>query len=63
MDKYGSSPLPEGRPLDLWQGLRISILFGTIGTLKYDDNPSAKVRPENKGLLQLAKGVTTFYQI
>jgi len=39
-----------------------AILFGTIGTLKYDSNPSAKVRPE-QGLLQLRRELELFTNI
>src|SRR5690606_33664826 len=59
MEQYGK-PLPEVttklcRDSD-------AILFGTIGTLKYDSNPSAKVRPE-QGLLQLRRELELFTNI
>ncbi|MCM4163466.1 MULTISPECIES: 3-isopropylmalate dehydrogenase [unclassified Arenibacter] len=59
MDKYGS-PLPE-QTIDLCKASD-AILFGTIGTLKYDDNPSAKIRPE-QGLLQLRRELQLFTNI
>ncbi|MCK0159772.1 3-isopropylmalate dehydrogenase [Allomuricauda sp. F6463D] len=39
-----------------------AILFGTIGDPKYDNNPDAKVRPE-QGLLQLRKELGLFANI
>jgi len=39
-----------------------AILFGAIGNLKYDNNPSAKVRPE-QGLLKLRKSLGLFANI
>ena len=59
MDKYGS-PLPK-ETIDLCKASD-AILFGTIGTLKYDENPSARVRPE-QGLLQLRRELQLFTNI
>ncbi|GGW42763.1 3-isopropylmalate dehydrogenase [Arenibacter certesii] len=59
MEKYGK-PLPEVTT-ELCRASD-SILFGTIGTLKYDANPSAKVRPE-QGLLQLRRELELFANI
>ncbi|MDX1329000.1 MAG: isocitrate/isopropylmalate family dehydrogenase, partial [Arenibacter sp.] len=56
MEKHGN-PLPKAT-VDLCRASD-SILFGTIGTLKYDENPSAKVRPE-QGLLQLRRELELF---
>src|SRR6202012_3121187 len=39
-----------------------AILFGAIGHPKYDNNPSAKVRPE-QGLLKLRKSLQLFANI
>lgn len=39
-----------------------AILFGAIGDTKYDNNPSAKVRPE-QGLLKLRKSLDLFANI
>jgi len=39
-----------------------AILFGAIGDPKYDNNPSAKVRPE-QGLLKLRKNLGLFANI
>lgn len=39
-----------------------AILFGAIGALEYDNNPEAKVRPE-QGLLQLRKELELFANI
>src|SRR3569833_3486970 len=36
-----------------------AILFGAIGHIKYDNDPSAKVRPE-QGLLGIRKGLGLF---
>lgn len=59
MEQYGK-PLPD----ETTSLCRASdaILFGTIGTLKYDSNPSAKVRPE-QGLLQLRRELNLFTNI
>ena len=38
-----------------------AILFGAIGHPKYDNDPSAKVRPE-QGLMKLRKELRTFCQ-
>lgn len=59
IDKTGS-PLPE-------ETLQIclqsdAILFGAIGHPKYDNDPTAKVRPE-QGLLQLRKSLQLFTNI
>lgn len=59
MEKHGN-PLPKAT-VDLCRASD-SILFGTIGTLKYDENPSAKVRPE-QGLLQLRRELELFASI
>ena len=39
-----------------------AVLFGAIGDPKYDNNPSAKVRPE-QGLLKLRKALGLFANI
>ncbi|MGY0426321.1 MAG: isocitrate/isopropylmalate family dehydrogenase, partial [Polaribacter sp.] len=39
-----------------------AILFGAIGDLKYDNNPEAKVRPE-QGLLRLRKELALFCNV
>jgi len=59
IDKTGN-PLPE-------ETLKIcdnsdAVLFGSIGDPKYDNNPSAKVRPE-QGLLNLRKSLDLFANI
>lgn len=59
MEQYGK-PLPDATT-DLCR-TSDAILFGTIGTLKYDSNPSAKVRPE-QGLLQLRRELELFTNI
>ncbi len=59
MDQTGH-PLPE-ETLEICRSSD-AILFGTIGTLKYDDNPDAKVRPE-QGLLQLRMELNLFSSI
>jgi len=51
IDKTGS-PLPE-ETLDLCKSSD-AVLFGAIGDPKYDNNPAAKVRPE-QGLLAMRK--------
>ncbi len=59
IDKTGT-PLPE----ETISGCSKSdaILFGAVGHPKYDNNPSAKVRPE-QGLLQLRKRLDLFANI
>ncbi len=59
IDKTGM-PLPE-KTLDLCLDSD-AILFGAIGDPKYDNDPSAKVRPE-QGLLQLRKSLGLFTNI
>ena len=59
IDKTGN-PLPE-KTLDTCLDAD-AILFGAIGDPKYDNNPSAKVRPE-QGLLQLRKSLSLFANI
>src|SRR5690554_3753665 len=59
MEQYGK-PLPDVTT-DLCRASD-AILFGTIGTLQYDSNPSAKVRPE-QGLLQLRRELELFTNI
>ena len=59
IDKTGS-PLPD-ETLKLCMESD-AILFGAIGHPKYDNNPSAKVRPE-QGLLQLRKELQLFANI
>ncbi|WCO02138.1 3-isopropylmalate dehydrogenase [Psychroserpens ponticola] len=59
IDKTGES-LPE-KTLDLCKSTD-AILFGAIGDPKYDNNPSAKVRPE-QGLLKLRKELGLFANI
>lgn len=54
------NPLPEAT-LELCKKSD-AVLFGAIGHPKYDDNPDAKVRPE-QGLLQLRKGLGLFANI
>ncbi|SKB38092.1 3-isopropylmalate dehydrogenase [Salegentibacter holothuriorum] len=54
------NPLPEAT-LDLCKKSD-AVLFGAIGHPKYDNNPDAKVRPE-QGLLQLRKGLGLFANI
>ena len=55
-----SNPLPD-KTLDLCKSSD-AILFGSIGHPKYDNNPSAKVRPE-QGLLKLRKELGLFANI
>lgn len=55
-----NDPLPE-QTLDLCKSTD-AILFGAIGHPKYDNNPSAKMRPE-QGLLRLRKGLGLFANI
>jgi 3-isopropylmalate dehydrogenase len=59
IDETGS-PLPE-KTLKVCQTTD-AILFGAIGDPKYDNDPSAKVRPE-QGLLQLRKALGLFANI
>lgn len=59
IDKTGN-PLPE-ETLDVCEESD-AILFGAIGHPKYDNDPSAKVRPE-QGLLRLRKSLGLFCNI
>ncbi|MEZ4795604.1 MAG: 3-isopropylmalate dehydrogenase [Flavobacteriaceae bacterium] len=59
IDETGS-PLPE-KTLKVCK-TNDAILFGAIGDPKYDNDPSAKVRPE-QGLLQLRKSLGLFANI
>jgi len=59
IDETGS-PLPE-KTLKVCETTD-AILFGAIGDPKYDNDPSAKVRPE-QGLLQLRKSLGLFANI
>lgn len=59
IDKTGN-PLPD-ETLQLCKDSD-AILFGAIGDLKYDNDPSAKVRPE-QGLLRLRKELGLFANI
>lgn len=59
IDKTGK-PLPE-QTLNLCLNTD-AVLFGAIGDPKYDNNPSAKVRPE-QGLLKLRKELGLFANI
>lgn len=59
IDKTGD-PLPQ-ETLDLC-AQSDAILFGAIGDPKYDNNPSAKIRPE-QGLLKLRKELGLFANI
>ena len=59
IDKTGN-PLPN-ETLDLCMNTD-AILFGSIGHPKYDNDPSAKVRPE-QGLLKLRKSLGLFANI
>lgn len=59
IDKTGT-PLPEVT-IDICLASD-AILFGAIGDPKYDNDPSAKVRPE-QGLLQLRKALQLFANI
>jgi len=59
IDKTGD-PLPK-TTLDLCLNAD-AVLFGAIGHPKYDNDPSAKVRPE-QGLLRLRKGLGLFANI
>ncbi|CAM4386688.1 3-isopropylmalate dehydrogenase [Zobellia roscoffensis] len=53
-------PLPD-KTLELCRASD-AILFGSIGSLEYDNNPEAKVRPE-QGLLRLRKELGLFASI
>ena len=59
IDKTGEA-LPQ-KTLDICLDADV-ILFGAIGDPKYDNNPAAKVRPE-QGLLQLRKALGLFTNI
>ncbi len=59
IEKHGT-PLPK-ETLDLCSNSDVT-LSGTIGTLEYDNNPNAKVRPE-QGLLQLRKELGLFANV
>ncbi len=59
IDETGN-PLPE-ETLDLCEASD-AILFGAIGDPKYDNDPSAKVRPE-QGLLRLRKSLGLYTNI
>ena len=59
IDKTGN-PLPE-QTLNLCLNTD-AVLFGAIGDPKYDNNPDAKVRPE-QGLLKLRKELGLFANI
>ncbi|NNC70619.1 MAG: 3-isopropylmalate dehydrogenase [Flavobacteriaceae bacterium] len=59
IEKAGT-PLPE-ETLDICYDTD-AVLFGAIGDPKYDNNPSAKVRPE-QGLLNLRKSLGLFTNI
>jgi len=59
IDKYNSA-LPD-KTLDLCKKSD-AILFGAIGDPKYDNNPSAKIRPE-QGLLKLRKELGLYANI
>ncbi|MEX0273714.1 MAG: 3-isopropylmalate dehydrogenase [Flavobacteriaceae bacterium] len=54
------NPLPQ-QTLDLCQQSD-AILFGAIGSLEYDQDPNAKIRPE-QGLLKLRKELALFANI
>jgi len=59
MDK-GGDPLPE-ETIEICKNAD-AILFGAIGDLKYDNNPSAKIRPE-QGLLRLRQELGLFCNV
>lgn len=59
IDKTGS-PLPEAS-LQICKNTD-AVLFGAIGTPKYDNNPDAKLRPE-QGLLELRKSLGLYANI
>ncbi len=54
------NPLPD-KTLELCKASH-AILFGSIGDPKFDDDPNAKVRPE-QGLLQLRKSLSLYSNI
>ncbi len=54
------NPLPD-KTLDICRQAH-AVLFGSIGDPKYDNNPAAKVRPE-QGLLKLRKELELFSNI
>lgn len=54
------NPLPD-KTIDICKAAD-AILFGAIGDLKYDNNPEAKVRPE-QGLLKLRKELGLFCNV
>lgn len=57
---FNGDPLPENT-LELCKNSD-AVLFGAIGTLKYDNDPAAKVRPE-QGLLRLRKELGLYANI
>lgn len=59
IDKWGD-PLPESTLISCVEA--DAILFGAIGDPKYDNDPNAKVRPE-QGLLRLRKSLGLFCNI
>jgi 3-isopropylmalate dehydrogenase len=59
IDQFGD-PLPA-KTLELCEQSD-AVLFGSIGDPKYDNDPSAKVRPE-QGLLRLRKGLGLYANI
>ena len=59
IDKTGD-PLPQ-KTIDICKESD-AILFGAIGHPKYDNDPTAKVRPE-QGLLRLRKELQLFANI
>jgi len=59
IDKTGN-PLPDAT-LEICKNAD-AVLFGSIGDPKYDNNPNAKVRPE-QGLLRLRKELGLFANI
>ncbi len=59
IDQTGN-PLPD-KTLELCKNSD-AVLFGAVGTPKYDNDPNAKIRPED-GLLKLRKELTLFSNI
>lgn len=59
IDKTGS-PLPEAS-LNICKNTD-ALLFGAIGTPEYDNNPDAKIRPE-QGLLELRKSLGLYANV